>query len=77
MKSPIYLLTDTPSGDMASEPSLIFVCDSNIGSSTFTAMAATSPFLISPYSYLPKYSFMVLAICSLKADWCVPPWVVC
>ena len=62
---------------MVSEPSLIFVCDSKIGSSTLRAMAATSPFRMSPYSYFPKYSFMVFAMCSLKADWWVPPCVVC
>ena len=28
---------------------------------------------MSPYSYFPKYSFIVRAICSLNADWCVPP----
>ena len=33
--------------------------------------------LFAAYSYLPKNSFIVLAICSLKALWCVPPCVVC
>ena len=37
----------TPSGDICSDPSFIFVCDSNIGSSTLTAIAATMPFLMS------------------------------
>ena len=54
-------------GDITVEPSLIFVWLSNTGSSTLMAIAATIPVRMSPYSYLPKNSLMVRAICSLKA----------
>ena len=35
---------------MSREPNFTFVCDSNIGSSTFTLIAATIPLRMSEYS---------------------------
>ncbi len=67
-----------PSGPMSREPSLVFVCDSNTGSSTFTDTAAIMPLRMSEYSkFLLKNSFMVLDTDSLNAARWVPPWVVC
>ena len=67
-----------PSGPMSRLPSLVFVCDSNTGSSTFTDTAAIMPLRMSVYSkFLPKYSLMVRETLSLSAVRCVPPWVVC
>ena len=55
-------------GAMFVLPSLIFVWLSNTGSSTFSAMAATKPARMSPYSkFFWKNSLMVRAMCSLKA----------
>ena len=47
MKSPTYLLTVTPPGVMLVDPSFVLVWLSKIGSSTLTAMAATSPLRMS------------------------------
>ena len=70
--------TVTPSGLISREPSLVLVCDSNTGSSTFTDTAAIMPLRMSEYSKLrPKNSLMVRDTDSLKAVRCVPPWVVC
>ena len=68
----------TPFGDISREPSLVFVCDSNTGSCTRMAMAATMPLRMSEYSKLRlKYSLSVRLTASLNALRCVPPCVVC
>ena len=72
------LATVGPLGPMSREPRRVLVCDSNTGSSTLIATAATMPLRMSEYSkFRPNISLIVRDTASLNALRCVPPCVVC